>query len=296
MSPEIKIRKTVNSFTFLCISMISILLVWNAMLNINNFENQQQELAERSVTAAANEIELLISGYKRSIDIFADENAGLIGAVASSSPDSHGYTDLRDKIVRYFPEYFTFTIADDSGVTLLEGYEGLVGKRCRRDIDEFTTGSGDHQVYVHPGPENIPSHFDIMSHWRSEKTSENVFFVSFKTGKLERILDHTQVAGHCVLLVSTADPARVEVVHAGNRAILTGESQLSPDNVARISHSLPVPGTRWSAAVLPDRHLYRKNIYSILRQSLVVLMGFLVIIYIARMVLLDEQAGSDSSR
>ena len=194
-------RKLANELIMVCLVMVGLLLVWSASQRIVNFDERQQQLAEHSVRAAAGEVDLYIKGYQRAVDIFAEENRFFLSTLELWPQDMESYTLLQEKIVRYFPEHFTFTLADSNGTTLLEGFEGMVGKKCREDIQIFAANEGEYGIYQHQTPEGEHRHFDIMSYWQGSESDEAVFFISFGMERLESILQSTQVPGHQLMLV-----------------------------------------------------------------------------------------------
>jgi hypothetical protein len=276
-----------NLYVLISLSMMTILLIWNATLRVDNFAKRQTELADHSVQAAADEVALLINGYKRSVHIFADDNQAHISRVAEWPQDAGLYVILEKRITTFFPEYFAFTIADNSGTTLLEGFEGLVGPRCQNDIHKFAV-SKSQAVYMHHGRADVPPHFDIMAHWGADKQSGNIIFISYKTDTLKRTLANIGVAGHHIYLLRRDDPGLIDLAITGNDESLPVNKRLDPEEMQRISYSVPVPGTLWDVAILPDKALYADAYSSILVQSLIVFIGFLIISIIMRMLLLNE--------
>ena len=281
-------RKLANELIMVGLVMVGLLLVWSASQRIVNFNDRQLELAEHSVKAAASEVELFFKGYQRAVNIFAEENRFFLSTLELWPQDMESYSLLQEKIDRYFPEHFTFTLADSSGRTLLEGFEGLVGERCRKDIRAFSSGEGGHSIRRHKGLTGQQPHFDIMSYWQGGNSDKAVFFISFKMNSLERILKNTQVPGHQLMLVPRDMPGQIDATPPVNRATLPADGQLGADAQRRISYSLPVPGTGWNVEILPNNALYSQAHRSILIQTLLVFAGFIIISVIMRMILLDE--------
>lgn len=276
-----------NIFVLVSMSMVLVMLAWNVTLRIDNFNIHQAELAEHCVNSAANAVELLVNGYKRAVRIFAEENEIVLDNVALWPQDIEIYTILKNKIDNYFPENFTFTLASNKGETLLEGLEGLVGERCRADISTVAIDHIEHQPYMHGDADGKSRHFDIMSYWKSNTSDKEVLFVSFKPDYLEQILKNTSVIGHHLILLRRNTPGLVDVSNSEQSKLSAGKV-LEPDVIQSISHSMPVPGTLWDAATLPEKGLYRDAYRSILIQSVLIFLGFLVISIIMRTILLDE--------
>jgi len=280
-----------NLYVLISLSMMTILLIWNVTLRVDNFSTRQDELAEHSVRAAADEVELLIAGYKRAVRIFASDNQAYISSVAEWPQDAGLHAILEERIDTFFPNYFTFTIADKSGNTIMEGFEGLVGPRCRKDIRAFATSEDASQpVYIHQGHKGIKPHFDIMAKLGGVKQSKDIIFISYKTGKLMRTLMNTGVSGHSCYLLRRDEPGLIDMAVSSNGDLLAGNGneRLDAEDMQRITHTVPVPGTLWNVAILPDKSLYADAYSSILVQSMIIFLGFLVISIIMRMLLLNE--------
>jgi hypothetical protein len=282
-------RKLANELIMVCLVMVGLLLIWNASQRIVNFNEHQQELAEHSVRSAASEVGLFIKGYQRAVDIFAEENRVFLSTLELWPQDMESYLLLQEKIARYFPEHLTFTLADSNGTTLLEGFEGLIGQHCREDIQIFAANEGEYSINRHQSPEGDYSHFDIMSYWQGSEPDESVFFISFKMDRLGNILENTRVPGHQLMLVRQEKPGYIDATTKSNRGNLPADAQLDDDAQRRISFSLPVPGTHWNLVILPDNTLYSQAHRSILMQVMLMFIGFLVVCFIMRMILLDEE-------
>ncbi len=276
-----------NIFVLVSMSMVFVMLAWNVTLRIDNFNIHQAELADHCVNSAANAVELLVNGYKRAVRIFSEENEIVMNNVALWPQDIEIYSILKNKIDKYFPDNFSFTLASNKGETRLEGFEGLVGNNCKADIRNFAVDDKDYQAYIHGGPDEKLRHFDIMSYWKSDTADNEVFFVTFKPDYLEHILKNTSVIGHHLVLLRRNTPGLVDVSNSSQSELSAGKV-LEPDVMQRISHTMPVPGTLWDVAILPKKELYRDAYRSILIQSVLIFLGFLVISIIMRTILLDE--------
>ena len=194
-------RKLANELIFVCLVMVGLLLAWNATTRIKNFNASQQQLAEHSVRAAASEVDLYIRGYQRAVNIFAEENRFYLSNVELWPQDMELYSELKAKVDRFFSDNIAFTIAGSRGNTLLEGFEGLVGKACRSEIEAFSANQGNHNIVKHQGRDGAWPHFDIMTLWENTDSGMGVFFISIKTDRLESILRNAEVVGHHLMLL-----------------------------------------------------------------------------------------------
>jgi hypothetical protein len=129
-----------------------------------------------------------------------------------------------------------------------------------------------------------------MTLWKNTDSSIGVFFISIKTGRLEGILQNAEVIGHRLMLLRRDMPGKIDVTSPENQEMLPADGQLGPVVMQRLSYSLPIPGTGWEAAILPRNHLYSDAHRTILVQTFLVFIGFLIVTVIMRMILLDADS------
>lgn len=281
-------KKLANELILVSLVMVGLLLVWDATTRISGFNDRQRQLAMQSVKAAASELETYIRGYQRAVDIFAEENRFFLSNVELWPQDKTLYAELEEKIVRFFPDALSFTIADEHGEILLPGQKELVGPMCRDDLKEFAVSEDVHETYRHQSAGGKYPHFDLMTRWEGSSSADEIFFISIKTERIEEILQHSNVLGHRLMLVRRKDPARVEIIPPDNRDVLPEDGRLGDKEMRRISATSPVVNTRWDVVVLPGNMLYSEAHRNILVRSILIFMGFVVVSAIMRMILLDE--------
>lgn len=281
-------KKLVNELILVSLVMVGLLLVWDATTRISGFNDRQRQLAAHSVKAAASELETYIQGYQRAVDIFAEENRFFLSNVELWPQDKALYTELEEKVVRFFPDALSFMIADEQGNTLLPGKEDLVGPLCRKDIKAFARSESGYETYRHQPPNRKDLHFDLMTHWEGTSSADEIFFISIKTDRIEEILRHSDVLGHRLMLVRRGDPTSVEVIPPENRDVLPEDGRLDEEEVRRITATSLVENTRWDVVVLPENTLYSEAHRNILVRSILIFMGFIAVSAIMRMILLDD--------
>ena len=253
--------------------MIALLLYFGSNIRHNSYLNFQKQLAEKSVTGASNELRVYVSELRRSVRLFADQEQALIRSLAKNNTDLSQYQQLKSKVNRHFPEYFSFTIASKQGESLLEGLDSLVGGGCKRDITRFSEDTESHRVYVHSSPLDNPYHFDVMVPWGDK---DGVFFISLNLKNITQILKNAETIGHSLLLLKNDNRGVVEVTSKGstkslqeqgeldwfgehNAMEMTNNFQLSQANTESIEYETPVTGTLWTLVDIPDINLYANH-------------------------------------
>lgn len=263
-------------FSLLILAMVGMMLAWNAHIRYQEFEDYQTRLVEGSTTGAANEIGVFLSELQRTVHLFADTQRTLLDRIEENPADQEATEALSIAIRHHFPESFAFSLANNKGEPLLDDFDGLVGEICVNDMRTFVTQQEHSRVYIHPNP--VAYHFDIMvDRERSDGRSAGLFFVSFTTEILSRILKHGEVPGHKLLLLKQDIPGLIEITSEGVRIKLQREFKLSTQEMDRISHSVSVRGTSWDLVDLPDPDLYTNMRRNILREAVLIMLAFIVV-------------------
>jgi signal transduction histidine kinase len=235
--------------------MVGAMLSWQAWQRTDSFRQHHLQLATTSVTGATEDLETLFSELQRSMRLFADEQQALFEVIAAHPDNDALWEQLKQVTLKYFPEYFALTLTDVSGNVLVPDFDNQVDEICRQDIHTFIGADYRQQGYIHPNP--LGYHFDIMVPWGSQKKPQGVFFLSFHPGLLARTLQRMQLPGHELLLLRKDQPGLIEITAEGSRDLLQREFFLDPDELARLSYTLNISGTRWDLVDLPAPNLFR---------------------------------------
>ena len=250
--------------------MIALLLFQGTDVRSKNHQNFQNQLAQKSVTGASNELHLYINELRRSIRLFAAQEQILIRHLANNQSDEYRYEQLKYKVSQHFPEYFSFTIASKDGLSLLKWQDELVGDGCKKDIAQFSKNTDSHRVYVHSSPLDNPYHFDLMVPWGDK---EGIFFISFNLKNITQILMNAETVGHNLLLLKNNEQATIEVTSQGSTKAMMDKGELSLfnnldsmgmknnfnlsySNKESIEYESSVDGTLWMLVDIPNINLY----------------------------------------
>jgi PAS domain S-box-containing protein len=240
-------------FVMLILVAASLLLVWNSRSRYQEYLGHQVALSARSAAGTASEIALQIEELRRRVTLFAEEERDLILLVGAHPEDTARQEELAALLDRHFSDRFAYAIAAPSGETLVDDFDNLVGELCRTDILQFAASTHPNRVYVHPQPDAY--HFDIMARIDGAGAEAGVFFVSFHPTVIARVLHNGELAGHQLMLLRGGLGGLIEVTADGARDVLTRDPRLSPEERQRVLTSVPVTGTDWLLADLPDSDL-----------------------------------------
>ena len=159
--------------------LIILLLIWNSYVRFNNFKDYHITLAEESVKSLSNEVNGFIKEHQRLVTLFAENHRDLIKSLISDPEDEKLQSTMKKHLLAFFPNYFSFTIADQKGEPYLVDFDGHIGELCTNDIAEFAV-SRKNTTQVHPGLDDY--HFDIMTHLAIDNT-DLIFYVN--TGQFQ---------------------------------------------------------------------------------------------------------------
>ncbi len=261
--------------TILALAMAVALLAWTSYVRYRDFEEHQQKLMRSSVEGAAGEIGVFINELRRSARLFADMEATRLRRLMRNPEDYRLYDALQASVKSHFPDAFAFTIADKSGKPYVTDFEGRVEEICVKDMRQFAADRAHSGIYIHPN--NAMYHFDIMVEWEGNGKSAGIFFVSFTADIIARILKHGDLPGHKLMLLKRDIPGLIEITSDGARAVLDRDFTLNPDEMRTIGYSVPVEGTFWNLADMPQPELFKNARRGIWREALTVLLAVLAV-------------------
>lgn len=251
---------------------ISAIIIWISYQRISDFEKAQYNIAESTVVLASKEVSELIKNQQRLVGIFTRNEHELIDMLAQSPNDDSLKQQLSQKLLEYFPNHFTFTLADHEGIPILDDFEGYIGERCLRDIKRVASGQ-EQNIHIHPNP--YVYHIDIMTRWGSSQKG-GIFFVSFRTDFLGKFLSVSSPHRHELMLVNTEIQDLIEITEKGARISLKRDDfRLTEKEQVRMLYSAPVAKTNWKLTDFRE-----PNLFSDYRNEIITFSAMIIIIFL----------------
>lgn len=102
----------------------AMLLLWITDQRQADYRLNQSQLAETSVAATANEINLTISELRRLLNVFSRDRMPLLRSLLNNPEDDANRQRLKQDIAGYFPTFFAFTLAQPDGTVILDDFDG----------------------------------------------------------------------------------------------------------------------------------------------------------------------------
>lgn len=232
-------------FIFIPIFAIAALLYYVASNNVEQFYQQETELAVTSINSADTLIQQYLLGLRRNVGHFTSHYYDDLQQLVDDPDDTALYQRVRDSVDMYFPSAATFTIADSQGNVLLNDVDILVGTGCRENIRLFSISSqqSDAQLRIHS--DRLNYHFDIMHEMRTTDGRVIVFFVSFEPQDIAGYVSNLQLPGHQMVIIKKDADSLIEVTKDGARVKLAREKNLAPSELDRVLAKKDVSNTLW---------------------------------------------------
>jgi diguanylate cyclase (GGDEF)-like protein len=268
-------QKITLVFSVLVLLMVAALLVWTGSIRYRDFETHQQELMKSSVEGTAGEIGIFINELRRGARLFADIEGVRLERLMRDPDNTVLYDAIQKSVKTHFPDAFAFTIADKNGKPFVTDFEGRIGETCVNDVRRFVSDRSHSGIYVHPNQEMY--HFDIMVEWERNGQRFGIFFISFSTDILARILKHGQIPGHRLMLLRQNIPGLIEIAAGGARIALDREFKLTAREMHGIGYSVPVGGTFWDLADLPEPGLFENARTGLWREAVMLMSAFVLV-------------------
>ncbi|MFV2060005.1 MAG: sensor histidine kinase [Gammaproteobacteria bacterium] len=272
------IQKVINNaivlFVFI-ILIIFIFLIWSGAKQYNDFRGYQESISLNSITNAAGEINQYLREKKRLVVLFVNDNLELINKISNNPDvDSVDYAKMEKNVKRYFPDYFTFTITDNLGTPVTVDFDGKIGEVCLSDLNVFLN---DDILLTRVHPNSVAYHFDIITRW-SAGTKTGLFFVSFHTRNLGRLINLAQIPKHNILVVNEKQGNLIEITKDGARINWDRDDyRLSENELSNKIADIEIPNTYWHMIDLVDDDLFTNYLYGIIFQSSIMLVFLLIV-------------------
>ena len=266
-------RMEVFMIASILILVTSIVMVVYTMEREQEFRAHNRDIQTAVVDSAVYAIDLQLENKRRHVNLFLEEYFRLFRHLERFPDDEISAERVQKRLQQRFPDFFTFTIADHSGIPVLLDVETLVGEACQTDLHDFASKLGraqqtTNEIFIHPQPYHY--HYDVMASLNVNGNAR-IFFVSFYLDEIADILKTHEIPGQQLFIVRQSDPGLIEVSREGARDKLKRNAELTPGEQNRILVFANIPGTDWRLVNLPDADFEQDYIDGLWHEVVVVL-------------------------
>ncbi|HEC28164.1 MAG TPA: serine/threonine-protein phosphatase [Gammaproteobacteria bacterium] len=273
-------KKPTHSTLIALVTVISLLpvFIFLASIRISDYKENQIRIAKSATAGVSEMIRQSISEKQRTVELFSEEYKSQILEAVSDPDNLVLFEKLENKIKSFFPDYFSYTLADTTGELIFDDFDGYIGSMCIDDLKTYVA-TKKHKTRIHPNP--YAYHIDVIAEWQ-HKGVKGLLFISFKPDILGQILKASEPESQILMLVIKDQQNLIEVTKAGHRLHLTDRNdfRMSNSEIQQILYQEKIPGTYWHILGLQDEEHYltaKRNIYL---QMGSVYMIFLVVVLI----------------
>ncbi len=273
--------KSTRLFYLTTLFLLIIIISGMSYFRYTQFVYYQTEIAKASTSGLAHQISAFISEQNRQVTLFAQFNTQLLEQYIQNPDDEKIENLLVTRIITRFPDFYAFTISDNSGNLYLENFGEKIGQLCENDIKQFSK-SKSYLPQIHPGPGRY--HFDVMALFAN---NSKILFISFAPTILSHIIKNIEIPGHTLMLVVKKDKTLIEITALGARnKISRDDYRLNAEEEKRILYSEIVPSTKWTAIDLQQKNYFSEQTLQIFWQALIAFGIFVLFIIIVSLPIL----------
>jgi PAS domain-containing protein len=285
LSDQKKFQLSMWTFAVTIITAVTFILVILSINRFYNFKNEITGLVKTSAITASREIEATIYELQRDVAVFTAENAELLAKFyEEKDTQSIEYQNLVSALRKRVPNMSTYTITNEDGTEILDPTNPEMSDACKIDVQDFVLNSYQQNIHVHP--DDSKYHFDIMIPFVGMNNKILVFFVSFYTNDIIRIINDYSNPNYDLVITNSVHPNLIEISKIGTRQDSAAPYYLKNEI---LSYSVPINNTSWEAAVILKRDLFSSQIKSIITDALI--MFFIFVLACAPMyIMIQRQA------
>lgn len=272
------------------ILMSAVILIIYSKQREQEFKTHNTLIQTASVTGAAYALILQLANKKRHVRLFSEEYESLLNHLVIFPQDTKTEGDIKKRLHQRFPDFFTYTITDQTAVPKLFDIDSFVGEACQHDLSNYIKKIKNvsdktklhNKIFIHPLSEHY--HYDIMSSFGNTKNIINVFFVSFYLKEIVDILKTHETPGNQLFLLRQSDPSLIEISSRGVRDKISRDIRLSKNEQQRIQIVKNISGTDWHIANLPNNTYEKKYRLGLWKEAGLILLietlSILLLIYV----------------
>lgn len=263
---------------FVLLLSVAVLLYGASSKNVNDFEKSHITLAENSVEHTSLLISLYLNNIRHDVNVYTIQFADEIRYLANNPHHEQTKLALSQSLRDYFPDAFTYTIANSSGDVLLDDVEGLVGKGCRENIRLFAIDNQQSDAAIRIHSDKYDYHFDVMNELQMDDGRIIIYFITFKPNVIAGYLEHIQPSNHQLYVIKQRSNNLIEVFSEGARVKLQRkDKRLSADEVNRIQAVADIEDTLWTIIDVIQQDVIVNEKQRIIYQTLLIFLVFVLL-------------------
>jgi diguanylate cyclase (GGDEF)-like protein/PAS domain S-box-containing protein len=269
-------RKPLITLAGLLLGALSALVIGDGARQVYEFRRQQQHWSIQAVQSTAATFEYELRSLEHSVSVFALAHRSLIQQATIGPARSNAFEQLRTQIEAYFPDSLAFAIAHEDGDPIAEAIAGITGPPGRAGLQALAPDGTFRLTLLHPNPGHFYLDVNVALPSDGDRASL-LFLVRFHPKLLARQLELHRTPGHQLMLLRSDPPTLIEVTVEGAHDLLSSPPELSPAELSRIGHSVPLPQTGWRVVDLLNAKLLGEFQRTVWVSHALILLGIFVL-------------------
>ena len=221
------------------------------LYQINDFYKEINKLKEERgqyiLQKTNSALQDLLNQLQRDVLLLSQSHKEQITRLIDDPGDFEIYDSLIDEIKTVHPGVFAVTVADNEGKEIVVDYEGYIQQTCIDDISAFSSSRDHPDIYIHPNP--YMYHFDMMKEI-VVNDKNYIFFVSFDSQLISKILEANATPGYKLLLINKDINNLIEATVEGSRNVLDGNNFINDSDRENLIAETYIPETKWNLLLL----------------------------------------------
>jgi len=222
------------------------------------FLTYHQQLSQQTAARVSHELETYFTHQQQLASLMLKAYAPVFNDWIDQPENASKRYALSEIIKQYFPNHYSFTLANEDGSPIWDDLGESIGEVCLLELKDHSlqTYPSKPVSYIHPGPKQY--HFDLFITIKQHNTKK-IMLISFKPDHVAQTLADRQALGHKLFLVRNDLPYMIEINDQGSRDMMTRAHQFTTEEQTLINSPLSakftVNNTDWQLIDMTDHHL-----------------------------------------
>lgn len=250
---------------FTTLFVMSGVIVTFLIRDVKQCDLYHQQISYHTIYSVSYELEAHFKSQQRLANLVTFAYQTPITEWINDLENPEKYQAVKTIITRFFPNHYSFTLANSEGHAIWDDLGETIGEKCLTELYEYTHSSPtlahptrpEEQRYhistIHPAPSSY--HYDVfvpIAHLGEAKT----LLISFEQKNLIEILANRQSVNHRLMIIDEKNANLIELTGSGGRDTIPRAFNLSDEENALIQSGIggkkTIAHTRWSVVDMID--------------------------------------------
>lgn len=277
-----KYDRLIAMIFFSTLLLMSSVVAYSLVRSHQQFLDYHEHISQLTTVRLASELGGFFSQQQQLASLMVTAHQPVFDRWVSDPDDATKRYALAEVIKKYFPDQYSFTLANDDGNPIWDDMGETIGEACLNDLKAHSLSAtlpNNSVSYIHPGSQNY--HFDLFT-TITHKDQKKVLLISFKPDQLALMLSSRQMPDHHLFLVRNDLPDLIEISMQGSRDKMIRDAHFSQAEVAllqtRYATKQAIRNTNWLLIDITDENTLKSAQYKLWVELLALLFMVVVVV------------------